>query len=364
MNLLPSNLGSTTFVQLGFAQLSNHTFLLGMAYEYLDLNSTDATPAADKTFFLCFLGYWAQAIVGVGYAFTRPNPMRGAWTLPVVQLLVVSALFDGGAQALDYVGQVNGGYMLFTIFHSSVTVFSCIIAVFLLGVKITWQQWTGVLLIVAGIVATSIPNPIKVTGDFFTGILCSLVGSLCLAASYPFSELVFKVGESQKAGPITEEMACVVGSFVNVLVFTIWTGVYTLPRWEEDVQYYTKPGHGTEKIVGFALYAVMVGLHSLSFWKSIYKMGTVPTAVAKGAQQAGVFAFSHIIFCHVDKYECIDYNYGNSLWNKLQKSVAFVFCCVGVLVYSLNKKKKESPPAPTKAVSPEYYETSSDMSWS
>ena len=83
--------------------------------------------------------------------------------------------------------------MLFTIFHSSVTVFSCLIAVALLKTKITWPQWAGVLLIVAGVFVTTIPNPIKATGNFFLGFLCSLIGSLCLAASYPISEMVFKV---------------------------------------------------------------------------------------------------------------------------------------------------------------------------
>ena len=38
--------------------------------------------------------------------------------------------------------------------------------------------------------------------------------------------------------------------------------------------------------LGYVLYGVMVASHSLSFWMSVHKLGTVPTAVAKGAQQA------------------------------------------------------------------------------
>ena len=52
-------------------------------------------------------------------------------------MLVVSSVFDGLAQGLDFVGQVNGGYMLFTIFHSSVTFFSCVIAIFVVGAKVS-----------------------------------------------------------------------------------------------------------------------------------------------------------------------------------------------------------------------------------
>ena len=46
---------------------------LGMAFEFLDLHSVDHTPAADQTFFLCFLGYWAQTIVGAAYGFVIYN---------------------------------------------------------------------------------------------------------------------------------------------------------------------------------------------------------------------------------------------------------------------------------------------------
>jgi len=221
--------------------------------------------------------------------------------------------------------------------------------VVVLKAVVTRQQWCGVFLVVCGVLVTTIPSPLEVTGDFFLGLIFSLVGSLCLAASYPFSELVFKPppGSAKRdetpgcgEGPITEEAACVVGSLVNTFLFTVWTLAYTVPRWQSEVVYYTKPGgnNGPAKVAGFVLYGVMVGVHSLSFWKSIYKMGTVSTAVAKGAQQAGIFVFSHVFFCGLDETECLYYNYGNSVWNKMQKSVAFLLCCAGVLVYALNKR--------------------------
>ena len=43
-------------------------------------------------------------------------------------------------------------------------------------------------------------------GSFWGGLICSVVGSLSLAASYPFSELVFKRGEAEEGGAISEEM--------------------------------------------------------------------------------------------------------------------------------------------------------------
>ena len=129
------------------------------------------------------------------------------------------------------------------------------------------------------------------------------------------------------------------GSLLNTFLFSVWTAAYTAPRWESEVAAYAKPGRGGLMAWGFVFYGLAVGLHSLSFWKSIHKMGTIPTAVAKGAQQAGIFAFSHIVYCHIDKTECITYNYGDSLWNRMQKGVAFFCCTLGVVVYALNKRK-------------------------
>ena len=57
-------------------------------------------------------------------------------------------------------------------------------------------------------IVTAVPNPIAVPddGSFWGGLICSVVGSLSLAASYPFSELVFKRGEAEEGGAISEEM--------------------------------------------------------------------------------------------------------------------------------------------------------------
>ena len=105
-----------------------------------------------------------------------------------------------------------------------------------------------------------------------------------------------------------------------------------------------------------------------------------------------MFLFSHIIYCSVDKFECIDFNtYANctkhvatvdesrrilaaapneaectaagsdclfhperqtsvcsepdTTWSKMQKSVAFVLCCAGCAVYALNKSKTRAAAA-------------------
>ena len=39
-----------------------------------------------------------------------------------------------------------------------------------------------------------------------------------------------QVGEEEDLGPVSEEMACVMGSVVNTTLFTLWTLIYTVPR--------------------------------------------------------------------------------------------------------------------------------------
>jgi len=171
-------------------------------------------------------------------------------------------------------------------------------------------------------------------------VTSSACGSFFLAASYPFSELVFNNKNDPAEVAPSEESACMWGSLINAVIFTAYTLAYTVPKWKElvtdPIQWSSHPDM-TLAYIGYSAYGVMVALHSLSFWKSVHQLGTVPTAVSKGAQQAGVFLFSHIIYCHYDKAECIDSNYGSTTWNHMQKSVAFVLCSLGVAVYSLNK---------------------------
>ena len=81
------------------------------------------------------------------------------------------------------------------------------------------------------------------------GLICSLSGSLCLAASYPFSELVFRIGGRLEGGAVSEEAACTVGSFANTAIFSLWTAAYTAPRWKEEVTSYTKPGQSVRRTV-------------------------------------------------------------------------------------------------------------------
>ena len=333
---------SSNFVWLGIFCVTGIS--IGMTFEVLQLH---AGPARYETFFLALLGYWSQMLASGSWLLYTGTWRRGQWTRASIIALVVSACLDGSAQALNYVAQIEGGIMLFTIFQSSVTLFACLIALAMPWTpRMQPKQWAGVCLIVGGLMLTSIPNPIVARRSFSLGLTCSMLGSFFLATSYPVCELVFRMTPS----PPSEEMACFCGSLVNVVVFTTWTLVYTVPRWQGAViaPIWESSYPSIEwAVFGYALFAVLVGIHALCFWKAVHGMGTAPTAVSKGAQQSGVFVFAHILFCNQDPTECLWNNtraQGHPLWSRWQKSVALAFCCSGVVLYSLGKRKVSRAP--------------------
>jgi drug/metabolite transporter (DMT)-like permease len=317
---------------------------LGLLFEVLHLHTG---PAEGSTFLVPFFGYVAQGLVGGAWVLATGSLWRGRWTRKMVLFMVLSSLGNGLAQALDYLALSAAGVMLYTILHSSVTFFACLISVIVLRTRVTPVQWFACATVVCGLLLTAIPTPIEAQGSFAAGVACAFVGSLCLAASYPLAELVFRSAPSG-AHPPTAEVCSFVGSLVNVLLFLVWTVAYTVPRWEElvvePVKHARFPSRGWLVCIMYAAYALMVGLHSLAFWKTMNTLGTIPTAISKGIQQAGTFLLAHVLFCSVDATECLTNNTHSgagpsSAWSQAQKPVSFVLCCLGCLVYALVKKR-------------------------
>ena len=164
--------------------------------------------------------------------------------------------------------------------------------------------------------------------------------------------MLFKLG----LGPPPEEAAAFYGSLVNVTIYTAWTLAYTVPRWHALVVapiYDDDVAQPSVRLAAqaYALHATLVGLHTLAFFKSVRRLGTVPTAISKGVQQAGNFVFAHLFFCGVDPHECIwsnehadgDEAGWRQVWSRWQKPAAFLFCCAGVVVYMLGRPPRNGP---------------------
>lgn len=233
--------------------------------------------------------------------------------------------------------------MLYTILHSSVVLFTCGIANLVLRTHVTLPQFAGALTVALGLLTTTIPGPLEARRSFTSGAVTALLGAICLAAAYPATELCFHLCRR----PPREEEAAFYGALVNVVIGSAWTFAYTVPRWDSLV---VAPIYAADvsapsvpwAVGSYALHSVLVGAHSLAFFKSVHRLGSVPTAIAKGAQQAGSILFAHLFFCHVDKHECIWPRgpLAEAWWRRWaywQKSVAVLLCCAGCVIYILHK---------------------------
>lgn len=321
---------------------------ISQSFEILQVH---AGPARYETFLLTWLGYSAQcACAAVAVASSgawRHCGVSARWTRGMVAAVAASAVLDGCAQAINYVAQLQGGIMLFTIFQSSVTLFACLIAVCVLGTRLAALQWLGVGCVVLGLLLTSLPSPVVARRSFSVGLACSMLGSLFTAASYPVSELVFRL--APPGAPPAEELVCLLGSLLNAAVFTGWTVFYTLPRWDDAV---LAPMRSSLQpsvawaLAGYGLFALSVGLHALFFWRSVSRLGSVPTAVSRGVQQAGTFVCAHIFFCRVDPTECLwnnahgDHTGPPTAWSRWQKAAALASCCVGVAMFTIGRERQ------------------------
>lgn len=318
-----------------------------------------AGPAEGASQMVPFLGYVGQLLTGGLVILANRSWNAGRWHQSQVAYLLLSSMGNGAAQALDYIALKEAGVVLYTIFHSSVTLFACMIAVFALRRRITSMQWAGVAMVVIGLILTAVPDPVDAQHSFVVGLVCAVSGSFCLAASYPLAELVFKSSAAagskdqseeeeaasvQQPTPPPAELCSFLGALANVLAFSLWIGAYTVPRWQQAVldpiARSQAPAAGVVVSGLYVSYAMMIGLHSLSFWKTMGSLGTVPAAVSKGVQQAGAIALAHLLFCDEDPHECLTHNRGShTMWSQLQKPASFILCCLGCVVYAVLKKR-------------------------
>ena len=205
----------------------------------------------------------------------------------------------------------------------------------------------AVVAIVVGITLTGIPTPLPSQGSFALGLACAVLGSLCLASSYPTAELLFRYVPSPSPRP-AEEFCSFAGGMLNVLLLLVWTLAYTRPRWDALVLAPLRaaplgPVPSGTVIALYASHALLVGIHSLAFWKTIGTLGSVPAAVSKGAIQAGTFLLAHILYCEVDVYECLarqpPKHGARTPWDWLQKPLTFFLCFLGCGLYAVVKRR-------------------------
>jgi drug/metabolite transporter (DMT)-like permease len=205
------------------------------------------------------------------------------------------ALFDIGAQAMNYTGATLAGPTLFAIIYSSVTVWTAVFSRLLFARRIRPIQWISVWTVFFGLTITAWGG-IQTGNDVAHGTLLILVGSIMHAATYVLSEAVMD-------GPdgLTISQNTAVQGAVAFLALGAWQILYTAPHWHALLQ---QPLHeaGTSALrATLILFAFALAnlVHSWTFYHTIkHAAGGATTAgVLKGLQAVLVMVAAHILYC-------------------------------------------------------------------
>ncbi|CAK0854404.1 unnamed protein product [Prorocentrum cordatum] len=298
-----------------------------------------AGPARGKTNFVSFLGYWgcswAALLFGVR-KLNQPPFQFWRWSWSAIAGMLYLIVNDMVGSSIDYFAHINAGPLLFHIFHSSVVLFVAIFAVSILRASVTVSQWFGIVLVSGSILVTAVPAPLEAPGSFAIGLMAASVSNVFHALQYPVSQRI--LSSDGIAKPCVEALA-LFESLLGTIVFTVWTLIYTVPRWHEVV--YQPIMESPQPSISWAWFAylsyiIVEGMHSLSFYFSIQQFGAVPVAVAKGLMISGGLIVVHVLFCGADRTQCITYSHGSATtWSEIQKPVAMVLSVSGVLIYNL-----------------------------
>jgi drug/metabolite transporter (DMT)-like permease len=213
---------------------------------------------------LLFLGtrFGMAAILLLGFAFVSGRMRRGhAMATPWVALILLGVVNQGGYQGLAWLGMrsVSGG--LATIIASLNPVLVAVLAVPLLGERLTWRKIAGVALGFAG-AAFVVRNRIVVTGEDPTGIMMIAIGMVAMT----LGTLMFK-----RIASGVDLVVAVGGQQVGASVALLLTGAAMGEHWSQFV-----PG----PMLAFTMlwFVFVISMGAFLLWFFLLSRGTAGAA--------------------------------------------------------------------------------------
>ena len=163
--------------------------ILGVSFEMLHLH---AGPAEGASFLVANFGCVGNFLITGAWVVLQGSWRQGYWTHTMRVFLIIGSVVATAEHALGYIAEARAGVLLYTIVHTPAAIFfTAMISAAVLRTRITPMQWVGCLTVVIGLLLTGIPSPIESHHSFTLGIICTTLGSLCLASFYVFTELIF-----------------------------------------------------------------------------------------------------------------------------------------------------------------------------
>lgn len=206
------------------------------------------------------------------------------------------AIWDIGAQSMNYTGAALAGPTIFAIVYSSVTIWAALYSQAFLARRMNRAQWMAVLSVFGGLALTA-TDSLELGPGVVHGLVLVVLGSSMHGLFYVMSEAVMTKGSEV----LTVEQNCAVQGVTASLSFALWQLLYTLPRWQTKLGEPTKAA-GTTALGGLAL-LVLFGfvsfVHSITFYHTLRHLpgGSTSAGVFKGLQAVLVFVLTHLIYC-------------------------------------------------------------------
>lgn len=242
---------------------------------------------ADARAQLYMLFYYLGPASAILLVKTWPSP-NACWKAAAI------ALFDIGAQSLNYTGSALAGPTLFAIIYSSVTVWTAVFSMLLLQRNLTPWQWLAVLVVFCGLGVTGFQST-TLGSKVIHGSLLVLCGSIMHALTYVMSEGIMSKDN------VSVQANCAIQGLVATVCLSMWQLLYTRSHWEEAIAEPIQAAGTTWYTVAGILSAFFAAniVHSLCFFHTLkhFPGGATSAGIMKALQAVLVFVFSSIVYC-------------------------------------------------------------------
>mmetsp|Transcript_32428 Transcript_32428/g.47982 ORF Transcript_32428/g.47982 Transcript_32428/m.47982 type:complete len:344 (+) Transcript_32428:225-1256(+) len=204
------------------------------------------------------------------------------------------AMFDIGAQAMNYTGTTLAGPTIFAIIYSSVTVWTAIFSFIFLRRPLSAGQWWGVFFVFAGLCITGLQST-AIGPSVVQGTLMVFVGSIMHSLTYVMSESIME------NDTVSVKSNCAIQGMVGSATILFWQFIYTRHHYEEVLSYPVQMAGTTWTQVAILLFSFGFSnfIHALCFFHTLRFCpgGATSAGVMKGLQAVVVFVFSSIVYC-------------------------------------------------------------------
>jgi len=243
------------------------------------------------------------------------------------------ALWDIGAQTMNYTGAAMTGPAIFAIIYASVTVWAALYSQLFLKRRMDGWQWMAVVTVFAGLALTA-TDSLELGSGVKQGLILVILGSSMHGLFYVMSEAVMTRGDEKLSVP----QNCAIQGLTASASFLVWQCLYTLPHLEEKLR---QPMRAAGTSVGkavflLAVFALVSFIHSITFYHTLRHLpgGSTSAGVFKGLQAVLVFLATHLIYCgHVG---------GAEMCFTVTKFISLLTVSSGVLAYGYATSKSNS----------------------